>query len=340
MGTVSPATSAKIGVLSFAGIVCIALLHVPWSQTSAAQQLLWRFLSAVCPSALAFYFAFAGFFLARHWQEPGWWRRAVVKRVFSLVVPYLIWLLAFLCIFAFIHPDVSFYHGAGLASLLGLVPWDSPRLVPLWFLRTLFLFTLISPLVVKAIRAGHGVPLLTAVYALDLAYFGACAAGVIERDTPYVGSLFWYGFNLDGFLYFVLGVHLAVRPFQLPGAKTARACGCAAAALLALHMALAVLLEYGDEVYPSVVVAPFLAVWIWHVTPARRLPALFRGVSFPIYLMHVIVLEVYCHYRGWSGKDATECLLILALEIFVPLFVYRGLGRIAPRLAPLLFGGR
>ena len=340
MTKISPEASDKISFFSFAGMVCVCMLHVPWPMDSVAKRILWGGIFSVCPTALAFFFAFAGYFLARHWQEPGWWRRAVAKRVFTLGAPYFIWLLAFLAFFTtFVRPEFSFFHYNGVASVLGLVPWNPPRLVPYWFMRCLFLFVLVSPLVVKAVAAGRGLLLVAALYALDLVYWLLVALGVIGMETPYVGSFFWYGFNLDGFVYFVLGVCLAMRPLPRLSPRAVRLCGLAAAALVVAYLACA-RFPWCRDVFPSAVVAPFLAVFLWHVVPAWRLPSLFRGVMFPVYLLHVVVLETYCYFRGWNGRGLPECLFILALEVFLPIFVSKAIHFASPRLAAILFGGR
>ena len=340
MTRITPEASAKISFFSFAGVVCVCLLHVPWPMNSEAKRLFWHFVYAVCPTALAFFFAFSGYFLARHCQEPGWWKNAVRKRVFSLAVPYFIWLLAFLCFFmTFAHPDASFFHHEDIASILGFVPWNPPRLVPYWFMRCLFVFVLISPLVVKAVAAGRGICLLATAYALDLVYWVLVAMQVIGMETPIIGSLFWYGFNLDGFVYFVLGVLLAMSPFPKPGARTVRICGFVAAFLVAAYLVCA-RFPWCRSVYPPAVVAPFLTVFLWGVLPAWRLPRFFRGVMFPVYLLHIIILETYCYYLGWNGKSTPECLLILGLIFFIPILFSKALGRLSPRLSAILFGGR
>ena len=337
---ISPETSAKISFFAFVGTICVCLLHVPWPTNSEPKRLFCLFVDAVCPTALAFFFAFSGYFLARHWKEPGWWKKAVRKRFASLVVPYFILLLAFLCFFTtFAHPDASFFHHKGLVSLLGLVPWDPPRLVPYWFMRCLFVFVLVSPLVVKAVAAGRGVCLLATAAALDLVYWVLVALQVIGMETPRIGSFFWFGFNLDGFVYFTLGVCLAMCPVPKPGARTIRVCGCVAASLVVAYLVCSHF-PWSRGIHANAFIAPFLAVFLWGVLPGWKLPALFHGVMFPIYLLHIVILETYCHYRGWSGRGYPECLLILVLIFFLPILVSKTLGRMAPRLSAILFGGR
>ena len=337
---ISPKASAKISFFSFLGTICVCLLHIPWPMDSEPKRLFWGVVLSVCPTALAFFFAFSGYFLARHGQEPGWWRKAVGKRVFSLVVPYFIWLLAFLCFFTtFAHPDASFFHYEDIPSILGFVPWNPPRLVPYWFMRSLFVFVLVSPLVVKAVAAGRGVCLLATAAALDLVYWVLVALQVIGMETPRIGSFFWYGFNLDGFVYFTLGVCQAMRPFPKPSARTVRICGCVAASLVVAYLVCSHF-TWSRGIHPNSFIAPFLAIFLWGVLPAWRLPGIFRGVMFPIYLLHIIILETYCHYRGWGGKGLSECLLILCLIFFLPILFSKALGRMSPRLSAILFGGR
>ena len=41
--------------------------------------------------AVPFFFLASGYFLAGHLDEDGWYGRKVKKRVFSLVIPLLLW---------------------------------------------------------------------------------------------------------------------------------------------------------------------------------------------------------------------------------------------------------
>ncbi len=340
MDRISLASSDKIALLSFVGAVLICIFHVPWPRGTAGADLFCGFIDSIGLSVLSFFFAFAGYLLARHWQESGWWRRAVVKRIATLVVPYLIWLLAFLCLFVYIHPtDFSFFHYDTIWSVLGFVPWNPPRLVPYWFMRCLFGFVLISPLVVKAVAAGRGILLLAVAYALDLVYWTCVAFGVIGMETPRVGSFFWYGFNIDGFVYFAAGVYLAMRPVAKPSIRVVCLCGVAAVLLIASYL-VCMRFDWCRYVHPAAVVAPFLLVFVWEVLPDWKLPRLFRSVMFPIYLLHIFVLEVWCYYRTWSNRGYPECLLMMVVAIGLPILVSKALHRVAPRLAAILFGGR
>ena len=45
------------------------------------------------------FFWLSGFFLGRHQNEQGWWRSALVKRVSTLIVPYVLWNAAYFVVY-------------------------------------------------------------------------------------------------------------------------------------------------------------------------------------------------------------------------------------------------
>lgn len=45
----------------------------------------------LCQIAVPFFFVVSGYFLSRHFDEVGWYRRELFKRLRSLAVPYLFW---------------------------------------------------------------------------------------------------------------------------------------------------------------------------------------------------------------------------------------------------------
>lgn len=339
MTPISPATHDKVEFFSFLSAVAVCLLHVPWPTGSEAAMLFLGLRDTICPLALPFFFMFAGFFLARHVADVGWWRRAVERRVFSLGIPYVVWLLAFLLVMLAVCRDRSFLNGGSLVATLGLHPCRPPRLYPFWFLRCLFLFVLVSPLVVKVVRSGRGVLLMGTIYALDLVYAVLLGTHVVGPDTTRLGGLFWYGFHLDGFLYFVFGIYAALLPLAVPRARTVHLCGLVGALLVVLRL-LGLHFDRWQFIYPNIVLAPPLLVYIWFSMPPLRLPAFLRGTMFPIYLMHYGVIEVYCHYRGWNYLRLPECVLIAALALALPILAAHILHRFFPRLAAFLFGGR
>lgn len=88
--------SSKIKNMALVCAVLVVGIHVKWPHDTAFS-LGWfgyHFIKeGIACIAVPFFFTVPGFFLGRHFGEDGWWRRAVFKRVLSLVVPFYIWCL-------------------------------------------------------------------------------------------------------------------------------------------------------------------------------------------------------------------------------------------------------
>lgn len=153
---ITPDISARMANMSFLCAILVVTIHLLGHplEVGTFSWVIWFFISKCCACiAVPYFFLLSGFLLARHCQEDGWWRRAVVSRCRTLVVPFFIWCgLMLLC--QIINGGASWQQMdfQGVLNALGFNPFTQPNNHPLWYVRALFLLVLVSPLLVFLIK--------------------------------------------------------------------------------------------------------------------------------------------------------------------------------------------
>lgn len=165
--------SSKIANASVFAAMMVVGIHTvgPWLEKKFYGSMLWCWESwgyfGVFLIAVPFFFCCSGYFLAGRMEESGWYRRCCGKRTRTLFVPYLVWCLAYALL-----PFVVFFlsnlvHGRlefmpmdfgcrFWVHTFGLSPFQFPKNAPLWYLRTLMFFVIISPVLRYIVRKWGG----------------------------------------------------------------------------------------------------------------------------------------------------------------------------------------
>lgn len=77
----------------------IVVIHAKFSVTSHTGVIIYNMVpEGICRIAVPFFFFAAGFFMSRHMSEDGWWWRELKKRIHSVLIPGVIFLLAYIAI--------------------------------------------------------------------------------------------------------------------------------------------------------------------------------------------------------------------------------------------------
>ena len=166
--------------------------------------------------AVPYFFLAAGYFLAGHIGETGWWHREVAKRVQSLLVPMWIWGAVSIMIELLLQWGIRLtgydYHGESLSFLYRLLKslgvLFTVNMGVLWFVRMLFFLVVISPLLRGG---GKSVNLLRLMIFAGL--YGWFELSDLEQGALW--NFFEYGFSLRGLLYFSVGIYLRQYPIRL-----------------------------------------------------------------------------------------------------------------------------
>ena len=333
--------------------VIVALSHVGYNTSVGSVG--WWFVRltccGICCLAVPFFFMVSGYFLSRHFDESGWWHRESRKRLVSLVVPYLVWSLAF---FLFARIGSAAMHAAAgkgfwvalrfpvakLPHVLGVRLDATPMLVPLWYVRALVFIVLLSPALAWISRRKFA-PLAAAVFFGLYVAFGPHRNGLSSTPTEH---FLYYGFSLMGIAYFFLGILARKTRFLEKTLDLSPWVGlvplAAAAALLVWRVHR--LEVVGAEPFPILCLAiPFLVGGLWLVLPAAAWPRGLTSLSFPIYVLHFFVVYAMDGFRVCRTDKSIALMALHTLcAIAIPCVAAVIMRRFTPCAAKFLFGGR
>ncbi|MGN0890730.1 MAG: acyltransferase family protein [Candidatus Spyradenecus sp.] len=377
MPSIPESLSRKFTNMSFCCACLVVFIHIyPRFDPGSWQWWIHQFIAnGITRVAVPYFFLASGFFLACHFGEEGWRRREVGKRVFSVLVPCYLTILLWAILkigLAFVLPPTAGLPFLDLLaqtinwkSTTGLYPFACPELYSLWFLRTLFVFVLVSPLVVRPLTTSRksGLSFLAALFLLHLlllpytyilrhiapflSRWPLFAAFPFERIAGYGSYIFTYGFSMSGFCYFSLGIFLChYTPARPLTSRQTCLCGAIGVFLLVLSF-FGTLHALKPGIYFAILALPFLLATLWRVMSSRALlPPWLLACNLPIYLLHLIFLNLF------SRAEAFGCLSLPAYNSLLGYATRGGLAiglsigtalavkRLCPRLANLWLGGR
>lgn len=295
---ISIETSQKIKNMSLLSALLVILIHIKWvGNDFGVVEFLYQIVrNGICNVAVPYFFVVSGFFIARRFDDTGWWRQAISKRIRTLLVPYMLW--SIITVLAFYVIDVVIVNllsgnsvtipslrdmATGFMQILGLDLTRMPRVFPFWFIRALFLLVLISPLIKKLLERFGGV----FVIALFIGYI----AVTFINDSS-LRTLFECGFSIHAVFYFAVGIYIARYNISSPS-RVANLCLCSLGACL---FVLRIVLAYIEPKYAGLLGAvslPLVLYLVWCCIPQTQLPVWLTSCAFPIYMMHLLFIHLY-----------------------------------------------
>lgn len=338
-------TSSKIAGF---GLVCaflVVMIHVPQPVPSDPATPAWWLVHLTAGTlgrlGVPFYFVASGFFLARHFGEPSWARHETAKRVKSLLVPFLLWLLLWNAMEGTLAAlsnlrrgaaaTAGFPSGTALLARLGIDLLDYPSNIPLWFVRSLFLYVAASGVLLPALRkAGLALPaaLLALSTALRLAGDDAAACRFL---THFV--------SVHGLFYFLMGASLSLGIFRAP-AKSALCAFLGAAGtvgLFASQFLAARNVAWWGALHELSLPLALLAAW--RAFPEVSWPRSLTSLTFPVYILHVFAIRALD--IAMYGHRSCAALVFKFVAVSVATLGAAAASRaVLPRFHSFAFGGR
>ena len=291
----------------------------------------------ICKMAVPFFFLMSGFLLMGHVDEPRWYIKSIKKRIKSLIIPFIIWSLIWSAYFTAVccrHGGWSAFIRAHYINLLGLDILNWPGYTVLWYLRSLFIFVLLSPLFILAV-VKFGWIAIAALWACDCLFR---LSG--HMFNPSVHGFFLNVLSLEGAAYFAFGIGLrigVVRRVTLPKKSIWMSLGMVAVVTcFALLYREGILCDLSMEGF----VIPVMILIVWQNCPSNVWPVWLTKSAFPIYLMHLLILAVL-QALVFRNPDSIiqNCLKYCTVTLFT-LLTSVALRSCFPRLCNMIFAGR
>ena len=348
--------SRKIAGLGFVCACMVVGLHVrmdiafmaPWAINF--QYIIRRIFAMAVP----LFFVFSGFLIAGHMGENGWWLRESRKRIRSLMVPYLFWNLFNMAFFmsigsAAVHLGIAFegrswmdFNGIGtILHAIGVYPLRHCSLANLWFVRSLIVFVVVTPIFSFFSRKRY---LGLFSFAVMLA---ACILlpNILPSDMKFE-SRFLANSWADGILSFGVGVFLRWNGDWLSSIVVQKGRICLGWVLLTCGLTAPIVnVCYG--VWAPVIVSAFmLMAGAWLVIPDMHLPKFLTSMAFPMYVMHgfvIFLVAIVTRVTGLRPLAQTSTLAYLVqvvLVISVCVFAILLIRKLSPKASQIIFGGR
>ncbi len=224
---------------------------------------------------------------------------------------------------------------AGALSWYGINPAENPMLGPFWFVRSLMLLVVVSPILLFFVRR---VPWLVIVGGWMVACF---VFPEYESLDAFRSVALRHCFTPVGVAYFSFGMYLCIRQMHI---EFNRRLFVLSLLILIIATVIKAWLRYTDTPLKFGIVEfsiPFMMYVLWSVVPSKAMPYNLQVYTFPVYTLHIfmILLMYSISYFVSIGPNWNPVVAVL-WGTLGSMLLSAALLRVSPRTYQIVFGGR
>ena len=289
---ISTGASGRIANMNFVSALLVVLIHC-YTDSERGSMCWWfteifgggKWLTGgFVRCAMPWFFLVSGYLLYGKVTGRDWWRKEILKRIHTLVIPYFICSFAVTILFIvyWIITKHELPGGILLLKLSGLQWHGLPFLKQLWFLRCLFVLVVCSAIIWKFLSPLSLAVLFLLHGAYDMHFLPFSSTGY---------SFFGTTLSLAGLFYFALGAYLRKMRFNfalsrryLPGAA------CLTFVLLGAYASFDFMGMHIAMLFKWLAI-PFSLVTLLMIIPETRFAAILTRNAFPMFLLHFPTLS-------------------------------------------------
>lgn len=349
---ITPRISNKIANMGIVCAILVVALHckADFLEGSFVWYFHHLFVESFGSLAVPFFFVVSGFLLAGHMHEDDWWLKATKKRFWSLGVPYVTWCCIYLLFICGITMVANLLAGADSGRNINMTGEDllkafgvdirgNPINAPLWYVRALIGFVVVSPLL-KRLANIPGVIFLMCVYA-----YACCRYVRIDDDNWLCRELLVSVDCIKGLTYFTAGLFIRLRLKANLFAGRWRVPLYSFAVVLLGAYVLAVVGHFDGRVQMQAkwLFIPLGGYVAFDVMPDWKWPKFLTSAAFPVYVVHYAVITVVSlAFKSLipPGRSIFSFALYFMAIIGMSFGIVWTIRKFAPKLAALVFGGR
>lgn len=319
----NPYISKVISVSRFPMICGVVMIHSQIFERTNVSLFFGEMYGRIC---VPFFYLISGFLFFHGYKSLlGSYKEKLGKRVRSWLIPYILWNLIAYLIYTFITGDMVPSQILESFTVVSGKSGHSPADGPLWFLRTLMILSIISPL----------------LYLINVKKYISWLSPILMMawllDAPGVKSG-----TIIGLLWFNLGAWFQLsnmeRFVRKPSMKIAYS-------TLALYAILA-FVEINCNMltviwYHKLVLV--VGMLVFFVLPVFRVNSLFEvmgGVSFFMYCFHEMVIRCIQISCQLPFPDSVNYVIVVVSTIVICVLAYHLLRKICPKVLSTLIGSR